>query len=137
MCDGAGKVASASGGARGKVAADNSNQPSDRSVVMDGSGVGEVPAVSGGGRREVAADNNSNQPSNRSVGRLGENVGRARGSNVCTFCLGVCCSLMRDLINMLVEFGEVKPNQKVCLVFINEVLNLMFRAIRTLFSSFT
>ena len=94
VCDGAGKVAGVSGGARGEVAADNnSNQPSDSSVEMVGKDVGEVAAVSGGGRREVAADNNSNQPSDRSVGRLGENVGRARGSNVCTFCLGVCCSL--------------------------------------------
>ena len=93
VCDGAGKVAGVSGGARGKVAADNnSNQPSDSSVKMLGNDVGEVAAVSGGGRREVAADNNSHQPSDRSVGRLGENVGRARGSNVCTFCLGVCCS---------------------------------------------
>ena len=118
-----GAVAAASGGGKGKVTGGNSKQPSDRSVKMGGGGVGEEPSVSGDGGMEVAVDNNSNQPSNR-LGRLCENVGKARGSSVCTYCLGVCCSSMQDLINVLVEFGEAKPNQKVCLVLINDVLNL-------------
>ena len=49
---------------------------------------------------------------------------RARGADVCTFCLGVCCSSMRYLINVLVEYGEVRPTEKVCCVCIGEVLNL-------------
>ena len=94
-------------------------------------GTKKVAVVSGGARRKVADDKNSNQPSVKSVERVGDDVGRARGSNICNFCLGVCCSAMRHLINVLVEIGEVKPNQKVCLVHINEVLNLLLRIIWT------
>ena len=76
-------------------------------------GTKKVAVVSGGARRKVAA-NKSDQPSDKYVERVGDDVGRKRGVDVCNFCLGVCCSAMRHLINVLVEFGEVKPNLKVC-----------------------
>ena len=91
----------------------------------------KVAVVSGGARRKVPANNKSNQPSDKYMERVGDDVGRKRGADVCNFCLGVCCSAMRHLINVLVEFGEVKPNQKVCLVYISEVLNLLLRIIGT------
>ena len=94
-------------------------------------GTKKVAVVSGGARRKVAADKNSNQPSVKYVERVGDDVGRARGSNVCNFGLGVCCSAMRHLINVVVEFGEVKPNKKVCLMCASGILNLLLRIIRT------
>ena len=102
---------------------------------MGGGGVRGESSVNGDGEGEVSADDNSNLPSNK-LGRLCENVGKGRGSGVCTYCLGVCCSSMRDLINVLVEFGEAKPSQKVYLVFINIMLTVVFRVIGTQYSAF-
>ena len=73
----------------------------------------KVAIVSGGARGKVAA-NKSDQSPTKYVERAGDDVGRKRGSDVCNFCLGVCCSAMRHLISVLMEFGKVKPNLKVC-----------------------
>ena len=32
----------------------------------------------------------------------------------CSVCRGHCCALVKDLINMLVEYGEIEPNEEVC-----------------------
>ena len=73
--------------------------------------------MNGDGEGEISADDNSNYPSNR-LGRLCENVSKAQGPDVCTYCVGVCCGSMQDLINVLIDFGEAEPSQKVCLVFV-------------------
>ena len=32
----------------------------------------------------------------------------------CSVCQGHCCALVKDLINVLVEYGEIEPNEEVC-----------------------
>ena len=31
----------------------------------------------------------------------------------CSVCRGRCCALVKDLINVLVEYGEIEPNEEV------------------------
>ena len=66
-------------------------QPSDSSATRGGGSVRGESSASGDGEGEVSVDDTFNNPSNR-LGRLCENVGKARGSIVCTYCLGVCWS---------------------------------------------
>ena len=33
----------------------------------------------------------------------------------CSVCRGCCCALVKDLINVLVEYGEIEPNEEVCI----------------------
>ena len=73
----------------------------------------KVAVVSGHARGKVAAIKSDQSPT-KYVERAGDDVGRKRGSDVCNFCLGVCCSVMRHLINVLLKCGKVKPNLKVC-----------------------
>ena len=39
------------------------------------------------------------------------------GVNHCKLCKGRCCSLVNDLINILVEYGEIDPNAEVNIVY--------------------
>ena len=39
------------------------------------------------------------------------------GVNRCKLCKGRCCSLVNDLINILVEYGEIDPNAEVNIVY--------------------
>ena len=92
-------------------------QPSNRSATGGGGSVRGESSASGDGEREVSADDNSNYPTNK-LGRLCQNLGKARGAGVCTYCRGVCCASMRDLINVMIDYDEAEPSQKVCLVFV-------------------
>ena len=131
MSDGARKSIGSSGGAvasankgekekatnRGEKEKAPRRQPSDISASRGGDSVRGESSASGDGEGEISVDDNSNYPSNR-LGRLCENVGKTRGPDVCTYCVGVCCGSMRDLINVLIDFGEAKPSQKVCFMFV-------------------
>ena len=35
------------------------------------------------------------------------------GVNRCKMCRGKCCSLVNDVINVLVEYGEIDPDAEV------------------------
>ena len=35
------------------------------------------------------------------------------GVNRCRMCRGKCCSLVNDVIHVLVEYGEIGPNAEV------------------------
>ena len=59
-------------------------------------GTKKVAVVSGGARKKVANDDKYNHPSDKFVERVGDDVGKERGLNVCSFCLGVCCSVKRS-----------------------------------------
>ena len=48
--------------------------------------------------------------------RLCKDLGKSKGSETCSNCVGICCGYMRDIINVLVDFKEAVPNQEVCLV---------------------
>ena len=48
------------------------------------------------------------------------------GESRCKVCHGCCCSLVKDLINVLVEYGEVEPNEEVCIVFVYWLLIVLF-----------
>ena len=48
------------------------------------------------------------------------------GESRCKVCHGRCCSLVKDLINVLVEYGEVEPNEEVCVVFVYWLLIVLF-----------
>ena len=98
-------------------------------------GTKKVAVVSGGARKKVAVDDKYNHPSGKFVERVGDDVGKERGPSVCGFCGGVCCSAMRYLINVLVDFGEVEPKLKVCLVYTSDILNLLLRTIRMLLNA--
>ena len=131
VSDGARKSTGSSGGAvasankgekekatnRGEKEKAPRRQPSDRSASRGGGSVRGESSASGDGEGEISADDNFNYPLNR-LGRLCENVGKARGPDVCTYCLDVFCGSMRDLIHVLIDFGEAEPSQKVCLVFV-------------------
>ena len=39
------------------------------------------------------------------------------GVNRCKLCKGQCCPLVNDLINILVEYGEIDPNAEVNIVY--------------------
>ena len=77
----------------------------------------------GGAKKKVAVVDKYNHPPGKFVERPGDNVGKARGPNVCGFCAGVCSSAMRYLISSLVDFGELEPKLKVCLVYVCGILN--------------
>ena len=102
------KVKAGNGGEKEKAPI---RQPSNGSAS---SGAG---SASDNSEKDVSADASLDFPSNR-LGRLCENLGKARGPDTCTFFVGVCCGSMRDLINVLIEYKEAVPNQKVCLVFL-------------------
>ena len=105
MSDGARKSTSSSGDAvasankgekekatnRGEKEKAPRRQPSNRSASRGGGSVRGESSASGDGEGEIYADDNFNYPSNR-LGRLCENVGKARGLGVCTYCMGVCCA---------------------------------------------
>ena len=38
------------------------------------------------------------------------------GINHCKVCKGRCCSLVNDVINVLVEYGEIDPNAEVIIL---------------------
>ena len=78
----------------------------------------------GGAKKKVAVVDKYKHSPGKFVDRPGNHVGRARGRSVCGFCAGVCCSAMRDLICSLVDFGELEPKLKVCLVYVCDVLNI-------------
>ena len=56
-------------------------------------------------------------PPNR-LGRLCKDLGKARGPETCTNCVGICCGYMRDVIYVLVDFKEAVPNQEICLLYL-------------------
>ena len=85
--------------------------------VSDGSASSGSGSASDNSEREVSVDASLDLPPNR-LGRLCENLGKLRGPKTCTYYGGVCCSSMRDLINVLVRFNEAEPNYKVCLVLL-------------------
>ena len=93
-------------------------QSSDRSATRGGGSAnrGESSA-SGDDEGEVSVDDDFYFPDNK-LGRLCWYLGKARGEAICTFCRGVCCSSMQDLINILINYDEAKPSQKVYLLFI-------------------
>ena len=107
VSDGARKSTGSSGGAvasankgekekatnRGEKEKAPRRQPSNRSATGGGGSVRGESSASGDGKGEISAVDNSNYPSNR-LGRLCENVGKARGSGVCTYCMGVYCASM-------------------------------------------
>ena len=39
--------------------------------------------------------------------------GQRRGKDICSICLGTCCSALRELIGGLIESGELPPDCKV------------------------
>ena len=39
------------------------------------------------------------------------------GVNHCKLFKGRCCSLVNDLINILIEYGEIKPNEEVNIIY--------------------
>ena len=39
------------------------------------------------------------------------------GVNRCKLCKGRCCSLVNDVINILIEYGEIDPNAEVNIVY--------------------
>ena len=80
--------------------------------VSDGSASSGSRSASHNSESEVSVDASLDLPPNR-LGRLCENLGKARGPDTCTYCSGVCCSSMQDLINVLVGYKEAEPNQKV------------------------
>ena len=43
--------------------------------------------------REVSVDDGLDLPPNR-LGKLCENLGKARGPDTCSYCVGICCALM-------------------------------------------
>ena len=93
-------------------------QPTDRSATRDGGSAnrGESSA-SGDGEGEVSVDDDFYFPTNK-LGRLCWYLGKARSAAICTFCRGVCCASMQDLINVLIDYDEAEPSQKVFLVFV-------------------
>ena len=47
------------------------------------------------------------------------------GINRCKLCLGRCCLLVNDVMNVLIEYGEIDPNAEVtilCCLFISVVV---------------
>ena len=48
------------------------------------------------------------------------------GGSHCKVCHGRCCSLVKDLINVLVEYGEIEPNEEVCIVVLCWLLIMLF-----------
>ena len=72
-------------------------------------------------KKKVAVVDKYNHPPGKFVERPGDNVGKARGPSVCGFCGGVCCLALFYLICSLVDFGELEPNLKVCLVCFCEI----------------
>ena len=53
------------------------------------------------------------------------------GVNRCKLCKGRCCSLVNDVINILIEYGEIDPNAEVNIItYLNVmVILLCFRVI--------
>ena len=79
----------------------------------------DAGSVSGGGRDgETSADDNDGVdngvcfPKNR-LGNLCWYLDKGRGETRCKVCHGTCCALVKDLINMLVEHGEIEPTEQV------------------------
>ena len=97
------KVESGGGGEKVKV-------PINR--VSDGSASSGSGSASDNSEREVSVDGSLDLPPSK-LGRLCEILGKSRGPDTCTYCGGVCCGSMRDLINVLVGYKEAEPNQKV------------------------
>ena len=44
----------------------------------------------------------------------------------CSVCRGCCCALVKDLINVLVKYGEIEPNEEVCVWLIVVFLIVLF-----------
>ena len=100
-----------SAGKADKVEASNGDEkvkvPINR--VSDGSASSGGGSASDNSEREVSVDGSLDLPPNK-LGRLCENLGKARGPDTCTYCGGVCCGSMHDLINVLVGYKEAEPN---------------------------
>ena len=43
----------------------------------------------------------------------GKLIGRRRGKDVCSICMGTCCSAARDLVKNLADLGEIGVVPKV------------------------
>ena len=102
--------------------------PAERSKL----GLARDVREDGGAKKKVAIVDKYNYPPGKFVERPGDNIGKARGRDVCGFCGRVCCSSMHYLICSLMDFGELEPNLWVCLVYLCEILNFVFRTIRRL-----
>ena len=48
------------------------------------------------------------------------------GESRCKVCHGHCCALVKDLINVLVEYGEIEPNEEVCITVLYWLLIMLF-----------
>ena len=58
------------------------------------------------------------------------------GEILCKVCRGHCCALVKDLINVLEEYGEIEPNEEVCVLVVYWLLILfVYRAIGRLFTN--
>ena len=66
-------------------------------------------------KKKVAVVDKYNHPPGKFDENPRDNIGSARGRDVCEHCRGVCCSAMRHLVYSLVDMGELKPDLKVCL----------------------
>ena len=44
----------------------------------------------------------------------------------CSVCRGYCFALVKDLINVLVEYGEIEPNEEVGIVVMYWLLIMLF-----------
>ena len=79
----------------------------------------DAGSVAGGGKDgDTSADDNDGVdievcfPKNR-LGNLCWYLDKGRGETRCHVCHGTCCALSKDLINVLVEHGEIEPNEQV------------------------
>ena len=94
-------------------------QSSDRSTTRGGGSTnrGESSA-SGDGEEEVSVDDDFYFPNNK-LGKLCWYLGKAHSAALCSICHRVCCALSKDLINVLIDYDEVEPSQKVYQLFMN------------------
>ena len=63
-------------------------------------------------KEKKCVEKESVEKENESVKLVDDDELRARGAEICTFCLGVCCASMRYLLNVLVDYGEVRPTEQ-------------------------
>ena len=107
--------ASHDGGAKKSV----KGEKSKKKIVSSPPASSDAGSLAGGGKDgDTSADDNDSVdngvcfPKNR-LGNLCWYLDKGRGETRCHLCHGTCCALSKGLINVLVEHGEIEPNEQV------------------------